>query len=177
MAPNPQPKPNLHTITLLVENKPGVLARAVGLFARRGYNIESLAVSITDDPTLSRTTVVVRGDEADLHQIKKQLDKLVDVIHVVDYTETPALHRELALIKVNAKNVNERAEIKQFADSFRAQIVDVSPVSLVIEVTGDSDKIDALELLLKQFGILEMVRTGAIVISRGSTTAATTDGG
>jgi acetolactate synthase-1/3 small subunit len=176
MAPNVQIKPNLHAITILVENKPGVLARCVGLFARRGYNIESLTVSVTDDPTLSRTTVMVSGDDTTLDQIKKQLDKLVDVIYVVDYTKTPALHRELALLKIKAEDVSQRAEIKQFAEIFRAQVVDVSATSLVIEVTGDTDKIDALERLLAPFGILEIVRTGAIVISRGAVTAANLNG-
>jgi acetolactate synthase I/III small subunit len=172
MAPNPQLRPDQHTITLLVENKPGVLARCVGLFARRGYNIESLAVSITDDPTLSRMTVVVSGDETTLDQIEKQLDKLVDVIHVVDYTKVPSLHRELAFLKVKAEDVNQRAEIKQYAEIFRGQIVDVSEQSLTIEVTGDTDKIDALERLLDPYGILEMVRTGQITIARGLATAA-----
>lgn len=172
MAPNPQLRPNQHTITVLVENKPGVLSRCVGLFARRGYNIESLAVSITDDPTLSRMTVVASGDERALDQIQKQLEKLIDVTHVVDYTGVPSLNRELALIKVRAEDVNSRAEIKQYAEVFRSSIVDVSDRSFVIEVTGDTDKIDALERLLEPYGILEMVRTGSIVISRGASTAA-----
>ena len=172
MAPNPQLRPDQHTITVLVENKPGVLSRCVGLFARRAFNIESLAVNITDDPTLSRITVVVSGAERELDQIGKQLEKLVDVIHVVDYTGVPSLHRELALIKVCAEDVNKRAEIKQFAEVFRSSIVDVSDRSFVIEVTGDTDKIDALERLLEPYGILEMVRTGAVVIARGLATAA-----
>jgi acetolactate synthase-1/3 small subunit len=176
MAPNPQLRPDQHTITVLVENKPGVLSRCVGLFARRGYNIESLAVSITDDPTLSRMTVVTSGDERSLDQIGKQLEKLVDVAYVVDYTAVPSLHRELALIKVRAEDVNRRAEIKQFAEVFRASIVDVSERAFVLEVTGDTDKIDALERLLEPYGILEMVRTGAIVIGRGSSTAYGPDG-
>jgi acetolactate synthase-1/3 small subunit len=149
-----------------------VLARCVGVLARRGYNIESLAVSTVEDPTISRVTLIVSGDERVLDQVKKQYNKLIDVIKVVDYTDLPALHRELALIKVKAEDVNKRAEIKQFAEVFRGQIVDMSERSFVIEVTGDTDKIDAFERLLLPFGILEMVRTGAIVIERGAGTAA-----
>jgi acetolactate synthase I/III small subunit len=156
-----------HTITVLVENRPGVLARASGLFARRGYNIESLAVSITDDPTVSRMTIVVSGDEQDLDQITKQLNKLIDVIKVWDYTGSPVVDRELALIKVTA-DPDRRGEIMQITDIFRAKIIDVSERTFTVEVTGSSDKIDALESLLKPFGIVEMVRTGRIVLARGT---------
>ncbi len=171
MAPNPVIRPNQHTITLLVENQPGVLSRCVGILARRGYNIESLAVSITEDPTISRVTLVVSGDERVLDQVLKQYNKLIDVIKVVDYTQITSLYRELALIKVKAADVNNRAEIKQFAEVFRARVVDVSDCSFVIEVTGDTNKIDALIRLLQPFGIVETVRTGAIVIGRGATPA------
>jgi len=156
-----------HTITALVENRPGVLARVAGLFARRGYNIESLAVSITDDPTVSRMTIVVSGDEQTLEQINKQLNKLIDVIKVVDYTGTPVVDRELALIKVTAEP-ERRTEIMQIVDIFRAKIIDVSERTFTVEVTGSSEKIDAMERLFQPFGIVEMVRTGRIVMARGA---------
>ncbi|MHB9037606.1 MAG: acetolactate synthase small subunit [Armatimonadota bacterium] len=159
-----------HTITVLVENKPGVLARVSGLFARRGFNIESLAVSITDDPTVSRMTIVVTGDDSTLDQINKQTDKLIDVIRVVDYSEIPIVERELAMIKVNAEN-QQRSEIMQIVDIFHAKIIDISPVTFTIEVTGSIDKVDAIERLLEPYGIKEMVRTGMIAMARGSHTA------
>jgi acetolactate synthase-1/3 small subunit len=156
-----------HIISVLVENKPRVLARVASLFARRGYNIESLAVGHTQDPIISRITIVVRGDEDILEQITKQLYKLIEVIKVSDFTETSYVDRELSLIKVNAPS-NLRGEIVQTAEIFRARIVDVSEKSLLIEVTGTSDKIDALEQLLKKYGIIEMTRTGKIALARGS---------
>jgi len=159
-----------HTITVLVENKPGVLARVSGLFARRGFNIESLAVSITDDPTISRMTIVVSGDDSTLDQINKQTDKLIDVIKVIDYSEIPIVERELAMIKVKAENM-QRAEIMQIVDIFNAKIIDISPVTFTIEVTGSTDKVDAIERLLEPFGIKEIVRTGMIAMARGSLTA------
>lgn len=155
-----------HTITALVENRPGVLARVSGLFARRGFNIESLAVSITNDPTMSRMTIVVAGDKASLEQITKQLNKLIDVIKVLDYTDLPAVERELAMIKVNAETKN-RAEIMQVVDIFRAKIIDISDKTFTIEVTGSVPKVDAIENLLEPYGIQEMVRTGKIVMMRG----------
>jgi acetolactate synthase-1/3 small subunit len=156
-----------HTITALVENRPGVLARVAGLFARRGFNIESLAVSITDDVTVSRMTIVVSGDAAVLEQITKQLNKLIDVIKVIDYTGMPVVERELAMIKVNAEPKN-RAEIMQLVDIFRAKIIDISERSFTIEVTGSVDKVNALESLLEPYGIQELVRTGKIAMARGS---------
>ncbi len=156
-----------HIISVLVENKPRVLARVASLFARRGYNIESLAVGHTQDPDVSRITLVVRGDEDILEQITKQLYKLIEVIKVGDFTETSYVDRELSLIKVNAPS-NLRGEIVQTAEIFRARIIDVSEKSLLIEVTGTSDKIDALEQLLKKYGIIEMTRTGKIALARGS---------
>lgn len=159
-----------HTITALVENKPGVLARVSGLFARRGFNIESLAVSITDDPTVSRMTIVVSGEESVLEQITKQLNKLIDVIKVVDYTGLPVVERELALVKVNAEPKN-RGEIMQIVDIFRAKIIDISDRSFTIEVTGGVEKVDAMEKLLEPYGMLEMVRTGKIAMARGPKTA------
>lgn len=160
-----------HTITVLVENKPGVLARVSGLFARRGFNIESLAVSITDDPTVSRMTIVVTGDDSVLDQINRQTSKLIDVIRVVDYSGVPILERELAMIKVTAEAA-QRAEIMQIVDIFRAKIIDISPSTFTIEVTGAIDKVDAIERLLNPFGIKEVVRTGKIAMSRGESTAA-----
>ena len=156
-----------HIISVLVENKPRVLARVASLFARRGYTIESLAVGHTQDPDVSRITLVVRGDEDILEQITKQLYKLIEVIKVGDFTETSYVDRELSLIKVNAPS-NLRGEIVQTAEIFRARIIDVSEKSLLIEVTGTSDKIDALEQLMKKYGIIEMTRTGKIALARGS---------
>ncbi|HWQ49015.1 MAG TPA: acetolactate synthase small subunit [Methanosarcina sp.] len=155
-----------HTLAVLVENKSGVLSRVASLFSRRGYNIESLAVGVTEDPNTSRMTIVVDGDDHVLEQVTKQLNKLVDVIKVSDIGGDEAVERELALIKV-AADVSARTEIIQIADIFRARIVDVAPKSITIEVTGDGAKIEAIEKLLRQFGIKEMVRTGKIALVRG----------
>jgi acetolactate synthase-1/3 small subunit len=159
-----------HVITVLVVNHPGVLSRVAGLFARRGYNIESLTVSVTDKPDVSRMTIVVGGDYAVLEQITKQLNKLVDVIRVVDYIDAPAVERELALVKVNADS-RSRAEILQIVEVFRAKIIDMSDKAFVIEVTGGVDKLDKIAALLSSYGIREMVRTGVIAMARGSRTA------
>jgi acetolactate synthase I/III small subunit len=159
-----------HTITVLVENKPGVLARVSGLFARRGFNIESLAVSITDDPTMSRMTIVVSGDNAVLEQISKQLNKLIDVIKVLDYTGAPIVERELAMIKVNAE-ARTRGELMQIVDVFRGKIIDISDKTFTIEVTGSVEKITAIEGLLEPYGIQELVRTGKIAMMRGARSA------
>lgn len=156
-----------HTLAVLVENKFGVLSRVAGLFSRRGYNIDSLAVGITENPNISRMTIVVRGDEHVLEQVIKQLNKLIDVIRVMDLGAEESVDRELALIKVNADKDN-RAEIIQIVDIFRARIIDVAAHSLIIEVTGDEGKIEAIENLLKPFGIMEMARTGKIALKRGS---------
>ncbi|GAB4462337.1 MAG: acetolactate synthase small subunit [Armatimonadaceae bacterium] len=158
-----------HTITVLVDNKPGVLARVSGLFARRGYNIESLTVSITDNPEVSRMTIVVGGDADVLEQITKQLHKLIDVLKVYDYLDTPMLSRELALIKVNAEPA-QRTEILQLIEIFRGKVIDVSDKAFVIEVTGGGEKIDAFEKQLEPFGIRELVRTGRIAMMRGPRT-------
>lgn len=155
-----------HTLSVLVENHPGVLARVSGLFSRRGFNIESLAVSITEDTTVSRMTIVVEGDERELEQITKQLHKLIEVIKVYDYTDAPVVERELALIKVSG-SADNRGGIMQIADIFRAKIVDVSERSFIIEVTGAVDKVDAIEALLRPYGIQEVVRTGKILLQRG----------
>jgi acetolactate synthase-1/3 small subunit len=155
-----------HTLAVLVENKSGVLFRVASLFSRRGYNIDSLAVGVTEDPKISRMTIVVHGDDGVLEQVTKQLNKLVDVIKVSDIGADGAVERELALIKV-AADVSTRSEIIQIADIFRARIVDVAPKSMTVEVTGDEAKIEAIEKLLRQFGIKEMVRTGKIALVRG----------
>ena len=159
-----------HTITALVENHPGVLARVSGLFARRGYNIESLAVSVTENPEISRMTIVVGGDHLVLEQITKQLHKLIEVIKVVDYTEQPAVERELALIKVSAET-RHRNEIMQIVEIFRGRIIDMSDKTFVIEVTGGSEKLDKVAELLSTYGIKELVRTGIIAMARGPRTA------
>ncbi|MGV3720462.1 MAG: acetolactate synthase small subunit [Actinomycetota bacterium] len=159
-----------HTITALVENTPGVLARVAGLFSRRGFNIESLAVSITEDASISRMTIVVGGDDRALEQIEKQLNKLIEVIKVYDYAEIASVDRELALVKVTA-TPEKRAEILQISDIFRGKIIDVSERTLTIEVTGQVDKIDAFQNLLEPYGIKELVRTGKIALSRGARSA------
>ena len=156
-----------HTVAVLVENKPGVLARVAGLFSRRGFNIESLAVGVTENPDTSRITIVVSGDDRILEQVMKQLNKLIDVIRVSDIPPEESVSRELALIKVGVDSAT-RAEVMQIVDVFRAKIVDVGIKSLVVEVTGDESKINAMEQLLRQFGIREMVRTGKIAMNRGA---------
>ena len=155
-----------HTISVLEENKSGVLARIAGLFSARGFNIDSLAVGETEDPAVSRMTIVVKGDEKILEQVEKQLNKLIDVIKVSDYVETPHLERDLALIKVQADK-DDRSELLQIADIFRAKIVDVAADSVIVEATGDEDKITALIRMLEPFGIKEMCRTGIVAMARG----------
>ena len=159
-----------HTLSVLVENRPGVLSRVSGLFTRRGFNIESLAVGTCEEPDMSRMTIVVNGDDAQVEQVIKQLNKLIDVVKVSDITEMETVDRELALIKVSAEAGSTRAEVMQIADIFRAQIVDVGAKTVVLEVTGGSTKIDALEGLLMQYGVKELVRTGKISVLRGSKT-------
>jgi len=156
-----------HTLSVLVQNKPGVLARTAGLFSRRGYNIESLTVGVTENEEVSRMTIVVSGDDTVVEQVTKQLNKLIEVIKVTDLTKESYVRRELVLIKVTAEGIN-RAEIMQLVDVFRARIVDVAPKSLIIEVTGDQGKIDALNSTLKQFGIKEIARTGTLALGRGA---------
>ena len=157
-----------HTLSVLVENKAGVLSRVTGLFSRRGFNIESLAVGPCEEPGMSRITIVVIGDDEKIEQVMKQLNKLIDVIKVSDLTENERVERELALIKVTAEAGTSRAEIMQIATIFRAQIIDVGSKSVILQVTGDTDKIDAVEKLLRQYGVKELVRTGRIGILRGS---------
>lgn len=156
-----------HTISVLVENHPGVLARVAGLFSGRGFNIESLSVGETEDPTASRMTVVVRGDDVILEQITKQLNKLVDVIKVSDITKERFIERELVLIKVHTEG-KSRSEILQIVDIFRARIVDVAPKTVTIEATGTQDKVQALVSMLRPFGIREMARTGSVALTRAS---------
>ncbi|MFB3897903.1 MAG: acetolactate synthase small subunit [bacterium] len=155
-----------HVLTTLVENRPGVLTRISGLFSARGFNIDSLAVGETEDPTVSRMTIVVRGDDRILEQVTKQLNKLIDVIKVQDYATEDFVQRELILIKVNTES-KSRAEIMQIADIFRARIIDVSTKTLTLELTGDQEKIAAMLDLLKPFGVREIARTGRIAMARG----------
>ena len=153
-------------ISVLMENEPGALSRLVGLFSQRGYNIESLTVAATDDPTLSRLTLTTYGDEQKIEQVTKQLNKLIEVVKVVDLTEGAHIERELMLIKVKATGA-QRAEIKRTADIFRGQIVDVTPSVYTIQLTGASDKLDAFIEALSETAILEVVRTGVSGIARG----------
>ena len=155
-----------HTISVLVENKFGVLARVAGLFSGRGYNIDSLNVGETEDPSISRMTIVARGDDRIIEQITKQLNKLIDVIKVTDLTSEEHVERELVLIKVSAPS-KVRSEIIQLADIFRSSIVDVSHESLIISATGDEDKVNALIEMLEPYGIREIARSGKVAISRG----------
>ncbi len=156
-----------HTIAVLVENKFGVLSRVAGLFSARGYNIESLSVGETLDPTTSRMTLVVRGDAFIIEQVIKQLHKLIDVIKVTDLSEEDHVEREMLLLKVNAEPTS-RAEILRVADIFRAKVVDVTPTTYTLEATGEEGKIEAIIDLLRPFGIQEVVRTGKVAIARSS---------
>jgi acetolactate synthase-1/3 small subunit len=156
-----------HTLVALVEDKPGVLNRIASLFRRRAFNIQSLAVGGSEQPGLSRMTIVVVGDSAQVEQVRKQLDKLINVVKVSDITEGDMVTRELALIKVKA-TASTRSEIMQIVDIFRANIVDVAPGSLTVEVTGDEDKLNSLLGLLRDFGVKEVSRTGRIALTRGS---------
>ena len=170
------PNDELHTIVALVEDRPGVLTRIASMFRRRGFNIASLAVGKSEQPGLSRMTFVVEGDEDTINQVTKQLDKLIDVIRVTDITSEDHIGRELALIKVHANTAN-RGEVIQIVQLFRASIVDVGAQSLVIEITGEEDKINAIHDLLKPFGIIEMLRTGLVAMVRGQADGRTSDGG
>jgi len=158
--------PPKRTISALVEDKPGVLNRVSSMFRRRGFNIASLAVGHSEIPNLSRMTFVVEGGDAIVEQVTKHLHKLIDVIKVMDISEGNVVSRELALIRVKA-NVQTRSEIMQMVGIFRANIVDVAPDSLIIEVAGDEDKVDSLQELLKSFGVVEVMRTGTIAMGRG----------
>ena len=161
-------EPLKHTIVALVQDRPGVLTRVASLFRRRGFNISSLAVGHSEQPNLSRMTFVVEGDEDMVEQVTKQLNKLIDVVKVSDISSDDIVVRELALMKVRA-TASTRAEIVQIVHIFRANIIDVAPQSLIIEVTGEEDKIDALYQMLRPFGMREIMRTGRVAMTRGVT--------
>ncbi|HEY0499206.1 MULTISPECIES: acetolactate synthase small subunit [Kutzneria] len=156
-----------HTLSVLVENKPGVLARVAGLFSRRGFNIESLAVGPTEHPDISRMTIVVGVDELPLEQVTKQLNKLINVIKIVELEPTTAVQRELLLVKVRA-DATVRSQVLETVQLFRAKVVDVSPEALTIEATGTGDKLDALLRMLEPYGLREMVQSGMVAIGRGA---------
>ena len=156
-----------HTISVLVENEFGVLTRVAALFSGRGFNIDALSVAPTNEEGMSRMTIVTRGDENILEQITKQLNKLIDVIKVIDFTDGSGIEREMALIKVTAED-DSRAEVLRIVDIFRAKIIDVTPKSYTIEATGNPIKIDAILDLLRPLGLKELVRTGAVSIGRGA---------
>ncbi|MEO3865148.1 acetolactate synthase small subunit [Rheinheimera fenheensis] len=160
-----------HIISVLLENESGALARLVGLFAQRGYNIDSLNVAPTDDPTLSRLTLVTHGNDQVIEQISKQLHKLIEVVKVSDISEAAHIERELMLVKVKA-NSNQREEVKRCADIFRGQIIDVTPTTYTIQLVGTGDKLDAFIQALGATPILEVVRSGASGIARGEKTLA-----
>jgi acetolactate synthase I/III small subunit len=156
-----------HTLSVLVENKPGVLARISGLFARRGFNIDSLAVGETHDPKVSRMTIVVSVDSKPLEQVTKQLHKLINILRIMELPAEASVERELALIKV-AVDAGRRAEVLEIVEIFRAKVIDVDREALIVEAAGTSDKISALEELLEPYGIIELARTGRIALGRGA---------
>src|ERR671934_2427042 len=155
-----------HILSILVENKPGVLTRIAGLFARRGFNIDTLAVGPTEDPSVSRMTITLDGASHPIDQVTKQLHKLVNVIKLRDLEPQETIAREMALFKVSADG-QTRGEIMQLAEIFRARIIDVSGRTVTIELTGTEDKVQAFEQMVRPFGLVEMVRTGEIAIARG----------
>jgi acetolactate synthase-1/3 small subunit len=156
-----------HTLSVLVENVPGVLARVSGLFSRRGFNIESLAVGPTENPEVSRMTIVVAVEELPLEQVTKQLNKLVNVIKIVELEPTTAVRRELLLVKVRA-DATVRSQVLETVQLFRAKVVDVSPEALTIEATGTGDKINALLRMLEPYGVRELVQSGMVAVGRGA---------
>jgi len=156
-----------HTLSVLVENKPGVLARIAGLFSRRGFNIDSLAVGPTENPDVSRMTIVVNVEELPLEQVTKQLNKLIEVIKIVELDPASAVQRELLLVKVAADKAS-RSHVLETVQLFRAKVVDVAPDAVTIEATGNSDKLDALLRVLEPYGIRELVQSGVVAVSRGS---------
>jgi acetolactate synthase I/III small subunit len=158
-----------HVLSALVKNSSGVLSRVSGLFSRRGYNIDSLTVGRTEDPSISRMTITLMGDENVLEQVKKQLNKLEDVVRVIDFKTNESVYRELALIKVRA-NAENRAAINETVKIFRSKIIDISTDTLTIELTGDEEKISALINLMEEYGIEELVRTGVTALQRGEKT-------
>jgi acetolactate synthase I/III small subunit len=156
-----------HVLSILVENKPGVLTRISGLFARRGFNIDTLTVGPTDDEHLSRITLTLDGAMHPIDQVTKQLHKLVNVLKIRDLEPADTVARELALFKVAVSDGAQRAEVMQITEIFRAKVVDVTKRSLIVEVTGTTDKVEAFESMVRPFGLIEMMRTGEIAISRG----------
>ena len=162
-----QKNPTRHTLVALVENKPGVLNRVASLMRRRNFNIESLAVGTTEDPTVSRMTIVIDASKTNAALVERNLYKLVNVIDVQDVTNLPTVARELALIKVRVSDAQRRGEIKQIADMFQSRVVDVAKDSLIIEITGEEQKVDSLLSVLQDYGILEVIRTGRIAMVRG----------
>ena len=156
-----------HVLSILVENKPGVLTRIAGLFARRGFNIDTLTVGPTDDDDLSRITLTLDGAMHPIDQVTKQLHKLINVLKIRDLEPADTVARELALFKVAVNDGHQRAEVMQIAEIFRAKVVDVTKRSLIVEVTGTTEKIEAFENMVRPFGLIEMMRTGEIAISRG----------
>lgn len=158
---------NKHTIAILVNDQPGVLQRVSGLFGRRGFNIESITVGASEEPGLSRMVIVTTGDAHTLEQIQKQLYKLIDVIKVTDVSSNPMVGRELGLIKIGAEP-SARPEILGIVETFRAAVVDIGPSTLIVQVVGDTEKIDAMIELLKPYGIRELSRTGVTAMARGS---------
>jgi acetolactate synthase-1/3 small subunit len=156
-----------HVLSILVENRPGVLARIAGLFARRGFNIDSLAVGPTADSTLSRITLTLDGAAHPIDQVTKQLHKLVNVIKIRDLEPADTVARELALFKISCHDGDARAQVMQFTEIFRGNVVDVSKRSVTVEVTGTDDKIESFEDMVRPFGLIEMVRTGEIAVARG----------
>ena len=161
-----QKNPIKHTLVALVENKPGVLNRVASLFRRRNFNIDSLSVGMTDDPTVSRMTIVVDASKTSASLVERNLYKCVDVLDVHDLTNVPSVIREMALIKVNIAETHKRSEVKQIADMYEARVVDVANDSLMLEITGTEDKIDAALKILSDYGIKEVVRTGRIAMAR-----------
>lgn len=155
-----------HIISILIENEAGALSRVAGLFSARGYNIESLTVAPTEDPSLSRMTLVTRGNDEIIEQITKQLNKLIDVVKLIDLVETPHVERELMLVKIKT-TLETREEIKRTTDIFRGNIIDVTAHSYVVEMTGPSDKLDAFVAAIDADNIIEVVRSGTTGISRG----------
>ena len=156
-----------HIISVLLENESGALSRVAGLFSARGYNIESLTVAPTDDPTLARMTIVTSGSEEIVEQITKQLNKLIDVIKLLDLTSYPHIEREMAMVKVRVDEPGDREEVKRLADIFRGRIIDVTQKTYVIEITGEGSKLDAFLQALEPFPVQEVVRSGVMGIARG----------
>ncbi len=163
-----RPRQTLHTVVALVEDRPGVLNRVASLFRRRGFNIESLAVGPTETPGISRMTIVVDGAKTVVEQVEKQLYKLIDVVKVADITHEPIVSRELALVKVRC-NQRTRTEVIQIAQVFRADVLDIADSSIIVQLTGDEEKIDAFLQVAKPYGVREVVRTGRVALTRGVT--------